>query len=441
MKGTSVMKNQLLALAGQILPAAIGMGSFMLLVRVLEQQVLGEYLIYMTTVVLFEMVKSGGLQSALIMRVSDNDSSRRKTVIGSAYWFGLIVVLVSGLLLMAGYFLPFIKGGSGIAVFCLFYAVLGFITLPLHVAEAEAVASQDLRFLLVLRLLQSANPLIVALFAYFGFDTLFWLASVHVAVNGLLLVYVLVAGKTNPMFILKKSRDEVKSLFHLIKFTLATLGTTNILKSADTFLIGSLLGPAAVAMYAIPQKLTELFEIPLRTLTTTAFPQLASHFNAKDNRGFRNSFLSYISWSYLIYIPGLVLAFLLAPYLVTLIGGEKYADSSGIFRVFVLFGLFLPLNRITGIVLDAMQKPGLNFMKVAAMALVNILADLAAIYLTQDLHWVAFASVINAATGCFLGWFFIQRTGILDGEHLGNLIRKNSRETIQKSLIKVRMLL
>lgn len=434
---SKVVKNQILALSGQVLPAALGMVSFMWLVRILDPKVLGEYLIYMTSVVLFEMVKSGGLQSALVMKVSDKDPVKRNRVIGSAYWLGGIVVSLSGIILLVTYFLPYGSEDSGFKVFCLWYSVLGIITLPLHIAEAEAVADQNLIFLLLLRILQSINPLIVALFAFLGYNSLQWLATVHVGVNVLLLFYVLISKKTNPALILKKTKEEVRSLVNLIKYTLATLGTTNILKSADTFLIGSFLGPTFVALYAIPQKLTELFEIPLRTLSTTAFPQLAAHHNARDKHGFNNSFISYLTWAYILYIPGLILAFILAPFFVLLIGGEKYANSADIFRVFVFFGAFLPLNRITGIVLDAIQKPGLNFLKVATMASVNIIADVAALYFSGDLRWVAFASVVNAATGCFLGLFFIKKAGVLNDEKIMPLVVRNFSEILNKVKLKL----
>ena len=138
-----------------------------------------------------------------------------------------------------------------------------------------------------------------------------------------------------------------------------------------------------------------------------------------------------------MYIPGLILAFILAPTLVLIIGGEKYASSADIFRVFVFFGAFLPLNRITGIVLDAIQKPGLNFLKVATMALVNIVADIAALYFSGDLRWVAFASVINAATGCFLGILFIKKAGVLNDEKIMPLVSQNFQEILEKVKIKL----
>ena len=441
MKANRAVSKQILAFSGQVLPAAIGMGSFMLLVRILEPAVFGEYIIYITAVVLFEMVKSGGLQSAIIMRISKNSAEEKIKVLGSAYWIGTLVVLISSLLLLTLFYLPIYREGSGFRVFCLWYAILGFITLPIHLAEAQAVAEQKLKFLLIVRVLQSLNPLVGALMAWRGFASVEWLATFHVGVYFLILLYVCFGRFTNPLSVKFKCPAETRRLFGLIKYTLATLGATNILKSADTFLIGAFFGPALLPVYAIPQKLTELFEIPLRTLSTTAFPTLASKFNQKDKSGLRKSFTAYMSWTYILFIPGLVLAYFLAPFLVRIIGGEAYADSTDIFRIFVLFGFFLPFNRLTGILLDAVQKPGLNFKKVAAMAIINIVADGAAIYFTDSLLWVAFASVVNAVSGCILGWYFISKNHILSEQNRDGMDFRFLINDFIESLKKIRLAL
>jgi O-antigen/teichoic acid export membrane protein len=51
---------------------------------------------------------------------------------------------------------------------------------------------------------------------------------------------------------------------------------TNLLRSADTLIISlSPMGSAAVALYSIPLKLTELQQIPLRSFVATAFPKMS----------------------------------------------------------------------------------------------------------------------------------------------------------------------
>ena len=310
---------QVLAFASQLVPAIIGVLSFMLLVRTAAPMVLGQYVIYMAAVVLFEMIKSGGLQTALVMRAAGSTKAQLLNITGSAYWLGAILSFSLSVILAILYFSGVFAHQPGIQVFCGWYALLGIVTLPLHIAEATAVARQDLRFLLWLRVSQSANALLIALYAYYKGGSLQNFATVHLFFTSFLLTMVLLCKKTNPLQIMHKTVVEAKALFGLIKYTLATLATTNLLKSADTFLIGMLMGPLAVASYAVPLKLTELFEIPLRSLSTTAFPQLAAKNNDRDHSAFKNSFIEYLSWAYLLYIPALIIAFIIAPYIVLLV--------------------------------------------------------------------------------------------------------------------------
>ena len=404
---------QVLAFSSQLIPAVVGILSFMILVRATAPVTLGQYVIYMAAVVLFEMIKSGGLQSALVMRISGTNKDEQSKINGSAYWLGAIISLSLSVILASVYFSGIFAKSPGVQVFCGWYSLLGIITLPLHIAEATAVARQDLKFILWFRLLQSTNALLVALYAFFKGGDLKTYATVHLLFTAFLLLIVLIARKTSPLEIRYKTIKEVKALFGLIKYTLATLATTNLLKSADTFLIGSLMGPLYVAKYAIPLKLTELFEIPLRSLSTTAFPQLAAMHNEKIPGAFKKTFVEYLSWAYMLYIPALCIAFILAPNIVEFIGGHEYADTTIIFRVFIMYGLLLPTDRLTGISLDALQMPSKNFKKVFIMASVNIIGDAVAIMFTHQLVWVAFVSVLNAATGALLGWYMLNRSGVL----------------------------
>ena len=410
------IKIQSLAFGSQLLPAIIGVGSFMLLVRYAKQVVLGEYLIFLAAVVLFEMIKAGGLQSALVMRISGNDPDHQKQIIGSAYWLGGIFSLSLSIVLIILYFTHVFHKQPSIEVFCGWYACLGLITLPIHIADATGVARQDVGFLLWIRLAQSTNALMVAAWAWLQGSSLEAFATINLVFTLLLVIIIVVTKKTDPTLIKYKVKEEVMALLRLIKYAMATLATTNLLKSADTFLIASFMGPESVAKYAVPLKLTELFDIPLRSLSTTAFPQLAAKHNQQDAIGFKKTFVQYISWAYLLYLPALVIAFSFAPLIVVIMGGKSYLDTTIVFRVFILYALLLPTDRLTGISLDALQRPGKNFQKVTIMALVNIVGDILAITLTHNLAWVAFASVLNAGTGALLGWWMLKRnSGIGDG--------------------------
>ena len=428
-----------LAFAGQLAPALIGVCSFMILVRVTQTDLLGQYIIFSSAVVLFEMIKSGGLQSALVMRLSGATAEQQKLIIGSAYLLGILISCFLSLLLGIVYYTNLFKAQPGVHLFCAWYAYLGIITLPLHITEAQAVAEQKLSFLLKLRIAQSVTALLIATYAYLLGGSLLAFANVQLIYTTLLTLFVVFAGKTKPLYIRYKMMNEVRRLFNLIKYTFGTLATTNLLKSADTFLIGSFLGTRAVAMYAVPLKLTELFEIPLRSLSTTAFPQLAKANNHGHTIAFKKLYIQYLSFAYLLYIPAIITAFILAPFLIATIGGEKYLSTVIIFRVFLLYGLLLPADRLTGIGLDALQKPQQNLLKVGCMAVINIAGDLIAINLTGHLEWVAFASVLNVITGIVVGNYLLNKTGIFSSSPIYTSSVLYSKTIIKTLVNKLRL--
>jgi O-antigen/teichoic acid export membrane protein len=76
--------------------------------------------------------------------------------------------------------------------------------------------------------------------------------------------------------ITKATSETNRTLLDFGKYTTFTLIGTNLLRSADTLIISlSQWKSAAVALYSIPLKLTELQQIPLRSFVATAFPKMS----------------------------------------------------------------------------------------------------------------------------------------------------------------------
>lgn len=64
---------------------------------------------------------------------------------------------------------------------------------------------------------------------------------------------------------------------------------------------------------------------------------------------------------------------------------------------------------MTGIGLNSVNKPDLNFLKVALMVLANVIGDLAAVFIFRSLLAVAVASVVFTLLGAWLGFFLLDR--------------------------------
>jgi O-antigen/teichoic acid export membrane protein len=215
------------------------------------------------------------------------------------------------------------------------------------------------------------------------------------------------------------TKEKIKILLNFGKYTTFTLIGTNLLRSADTIIISlSPLGTAAVALYSIPLKLTEIQQIPLRSFAATAFPKMSKASIQHKTDEFRSIFYSYSgAMTYLFIIIGLI-TFTFAEYFVLILGGKQYLgidpvtgfNSVILVKIFSVYGLLLPIDRMTGIGLDSINLPDKNAIKVFIMVLFNVIGDLIAIFIFNSLVLVAVASIGFTLIGLIVGYYFLNKT-------------------------------
>ena len=160
---------------------------------------------------------------------------------------------------------------------------------------------------------------------------------------------------------------------------------------------------------AFPLRLTEMLEIPLRSLVANALPKISAASNHDDAEQVKTIFYQYAGILSLLFIPFMTAAFVFAEPLVTLVGGAKYAGTAVIFRIFCIYGLFLSLDRFTGVTLDAINQPKYNLQKVIWMAAANVVGDVIAILVTGEIWAVALVTVFNVLVGVVIGYWFLKR--------------------------------
>jgi O-antigen/teichoic acid export membrane protein len=99
------------------------------------------------------------------------------------------------------------------------------------------------------------------------------------------------------------------------------------------------------------------------------------------------------------------------------LGGEKYLgvdqetgeSASLIFKVFAFYSLLLPIDRLTGVGLDSINKPKKNFYKIIFMVLANIIGDLIAVFVFESLLAVALVTILFTLIGVIIGYQYLNR--------------------------------
>lgn len=405
--------NNFLSLLGHIIFATLGFISFVAVARTLNKNDFGEWVLYITTASFIEMLRFGITRTAVIRFLSGSDDTERKALIGSNYFLGLIITIAICLIIVPIYFI-FAKNitNSGFMYFFEWYPILAFINLPFNNALTILQADQKFKEILYIRSFNiGAFVLLIVVntfFFHFGIDGIIIL---HLIINILTSLICMILNWDGFLYFSKFNAITNKKIIDFGKFSAGTVIGTNLLKSADTFIIGisAFMGTSGVATYSIPLKLTELLEIPLRSFAATLLPKLSKASIENNLEFIKNEFYKYTGNLTLAFIIICTLGFIFSEELVILLAGKEYIESSIIFKVFCIYGLLLPIDRFSGVTLDSINRPHHNFIKVGGMALINIIGNLIAVFYFKSLLYVSIVTIVMTLIGIIVGLFYLNK--------------------------------
>ena len=415
-----VREDNFLSLSGNVTIAFFGIASFALLARTYQIEVFGEWVLFISAASLIEMFRYGIINTAIIRYLAGAEAGEREKYIGSNGLIGIVATVFISIVLYSVYFLftgPITA--SGYQLFFLWYPLLAVLNLPLN--TALVIMQADLQFgkILLIRSIESIGFFLFVLvnFAFFQWPLLYMVWA-YLILDAFTSGVAILNNWCGFRYLPNASRPHIKKLFDFGKYTTFTLIGTNLLRSADTFIISfSPLGTAAVALYSIPMKLTELQQIPLRSFAATAFPKLSKASMHHKLEEVKDIFYTYSGAMTYLFVAISLFTFVFADFLVLILGGRQYIgtdpvtgfNAATIVRIFSIYGLFLPIDRMTGIGLDSINKPNINFMKVSYMVVANVIGDIIAIFIFKSLSLVAVASIFFTTIGIWVGYYYMDK--------------------------------
>jgi lipopolysaccharide exporter len=164
-----------------------------------------------------------------------------------------------------------------------------------------------------------------------------------------------------------------KELFHFGKYTFGTNISSMVMKSTDTWMIGRLISPAAVAVYNPALRLSNLVEVPTLTISNIVFPTIHQKMRDHGKQGVRDIYVKSVSLILAAMVPMVLPLYLFAETIITLIFGPEYIESAPILRVTIFYSLIIPFNRQFGTVMDGLKNPKLNFYLLLMVAALNVI--------------------------------------------------------------------
>ena len=384
--------------------ALLGFLNLALIARHYSQEDAGKWFMLLTVYTLLEMLRSGWVQTPFVRYfvVAENDEERNNLT--GASWQLLIgfTAAVSVVIMPLLYFLSLTNDAYALAK--QLTIIWLFSALPYQLLQWQLQAKSLFKKLAIIRFIFPLSfSVLLFIHTQINFSiqlVAFIYAMIQLAVGmlGLLLGWLHFGyWKTN----LKAERNRLSGFG---KYSMLTMVTSSLLRSSDQFIIASFLGPAAVAVYSIPQKLIEAIEIPVRAFASVAVPNATGLWQQQKLQQLRSFFYSQCGLLTVLILPLLIVLLFFPGFFTNLLGGAKYAESSMVLQIFCLYAVLIPLDRYCGILLDAGNRPQKNTIKVFVMLLVNVAGDLIAIKTNTGIYGVAACSTVTFLMGVMIGW-------------------------------------
>lgn len=399
--------HYLLSMTGNLAVSGLSIISVGLLFRALSVRDIGVWVLFSSTIGLADSFRAGFLTTAFVRARAGASPARAAEVVGSAWAIALVITGALGLLNMGAGLIFSAAAHPEAALLLRWFGIVLVASLPNFMAGC--VLQAELRFdrLLYLRLLtQGLFVTTVAGLMLTHTATLERVVYGYVLATAATAVLMLARGWAGLGSLASRTRACVRELAHFGKYSVGSYLGSSLLRTSDTFIINMLLGPAALAVYNLPGRFSEIIELPLRSFIATATPAMSAAFHQhklpevarllRKNAGI-------LTWAFMPLVLGTIL---LADVPVYLIGGGKYrsTEAANLLRIGMAMALLYPIDRFVGVTLDVINQPRLNLLKVFLMLAVNVIADLVALSLFHSIYAVALASIPTILVGFGFGY-------------------------------------
>lgn len=402
--------NLFIVFTGNGLSTGLRIATFGLLARWLSRGDFGQWVLFQTYFTLFDSVRTG-FQTAFVNQAAGCDDATFRRWTGAAWQLATGVTLLAIVLLWVGAFVAKAVGYSlDIVNLAGWFTALALVTIPNCLSGWTLFARSRFRQMQFIGMsIQCIFLGLIVVQWFIGTLSPVFLYGSYVLASGVAALVISALGWSGWRYALIRATDERLLLWRFGKYSVSTLFVANFLRASDTMLLGAFLGPVAVVMYHVPQRIVELLEMIVRSTIMASTPRLAGLYD-QGKTAMATWFQQTAGRLWIMMLPLSISCAVFAEPLVVLVGGGEYRNSSILLRIFMIYISLSPLDRFSGIGLEAVRKPRLNLQKVLLMLVANILGDLIALVYFKSVEGVALASIGTFVTGLLVGFSWLSKS-------------------------------
>lgn len=367
------------ALLQRVVEFLFGFFSFYFLVRILSKDDFGLWILYITVIAVVDMARNGFLQNGFIKYIVDKKGAASAPIQTAAILLNLGITIFCALVLLL--LIPWLSGIWKFEVFgqmIIYFFISLLFYIPITHVVVTLQARMDFRKLFWVHSLRTGLFFLLIIFFWWKGKvlTLPALAIWQTIIISVVCVFSVILAYKSLFFTRKISKEWMLKLFHFGKYVFGTNLMSMVSNSLDKFVLGALLTPAQVAINNVAGRILNFIEVPINTVAAIAYPKSAESMTLagdKAKQAVRSLFYQSVSITLAMTVPFFVLMMLLARPAIVIVAGEDYLDAVPFFRIILVVALLRPFDRQSGVTLDAIGKPQVNFLLVTLSLILTLL--------------------------------------------------------------------
>ena len=408
----SFKNKHFLALTGNIVISAFSIIIMSLLYRSMTKADIGSWFFFLGVQSVAESFRAGFLATATVKFYAGIAKEKSEAVLGSIWFTAFIITGIVMLLNLILWVFTMHIHYPQMLIVVKWIGITFLSSLPYMVTSWILMADEDYVKMLWLRLVNSGSMfIIIAALIWINKMSLENLMILNFITNIFSSLYCIIAKVSRYKTVVKFTKETSIDIAHFGKYSLGSSITTILFKNADTFIITAFLGPALLAIYNIPFRLMTIIELPLGSFVGTGMSAMAADMNKNNIEGVQNVFKKFVGQLTFAFIPLAIGGILFADLAVSILGGSKYVgtEAANIFRIMIFFALLFPFDRFSGVTLDMLHLPHVNFKKVLIMLTISICSTLAGVLIFKNLYGIAFISPLTVISGVIFGYYSLRQ--------------------------------
>jgi O-antigen/teichoic acid export membrane protein len=401
----------------QLVMAAYGFGLLFVLIRIMPQNEVGRWLLFVSALSISDMLMHGLLQTVTVKEIASikNDKIEKTKTLNNA---ALLAVSLYATIVFLSLILNFtsalfFKPVTVVEDFATWYPLLGILMVIYNLSWWLNTGIENFKRIFIQRVIFSFSSIFVIALYYFFNDQVSFKVVVLSQLAGFAVSATYAFFANGLIFNYKYlNKSKLNAYLSYGKYTFATMLGSSLLRNADTFMIAAFINPKAVAIYVLAQKIIEIFEVVLRSVASNLFLKL---FHLKNDMFmFSQKLLKSAAQLTILFLPvALIVGLFSNSVIYAFSGSNDYKLSSEILRIFMIYVILLPADRLIGMALEIADKPQWNMLKTFLLIIVNITGNIIALYYFNSLKAVALVSSLALITGIVSGIYFMHKFDII----------------------------